>query len=124
MEKINMVNSKHIAALIGPAIMALTKYEARNIHIWAKYIAPVTYLNITLLFVAILSIICVYNRWMGSWPDALTHTCWVAIPDGQFQMFAPQAQHGGQNTCTYAMIIVLFVIGFFLTFKSYNRRKN
>jgi len=119
-----MTNSKNIAALIGPTIIALTKSEAMNFHMWAKNIAPVTYLNGTLLFVAILSIIYVHDRWTGSWPVASTLAGWIAIPRVQFRMLTPEAQQGGQNTYTYAVIIVLFAIGIFLTFKPYRRHNN
>jgi len=52
-----MTSSRHLAGLIGPAVMALTASEALNFRIWATNIAPVTYLNGTLLFVAGLSVL-------------------------------------------------------------------
>jgi uncharacterized membrane protein len=119
-----MTNSKNITALIGPTIIALTKCEAMNLHIWTKNIAPVTCLNGTLLFVAILSIIRVHNRWTGSWPDTSTFAGWITIPRVQLRMFAPEAPRGDQNTFTYVFIIVLFAIGMFLTFKDYRQHKN
>ena len=70
MKKIKtMTNSKQIAGLICPTLIAFTTSEAMNLHIWAPNIAPVTYLNGTLLFVAGLSIIRVHNYWTRSWPD-------------------------------------------------------
>jgi hypothetical protein len=116
-----MTNSKQIAKLIGPTLIALTISEAMNLHIWASNIAPVTYLNGTLLFIAGLSIVRVHNRWTGGWPVMVTLVGWVAILGGLFRMFAPEAQQGGQNTATFAVIIVIFAIGIFLTFKAYSR---
>jgi cation transport ATPase len=116
-----MTNSKHIAGLIGPTLIALTISEAMNLHIWATNIAPVTYLNGLLLFVAGLSIVRAHNRWTRSWPVMVTLVGWCVILLGLFRMFAPEAQQGGENIPTYAVIIVLFAIGIFLTFKAYSR---
>jgi hypothetical protein len=116
-----MTNSRHIAGLIGPTLIALTTSEAMNLHIWATNIAPVTYLNGLLLFVAGLSIVRAHNRWTRSWPVLVTLTGWCVIFLGLFRMFAPEAQQGGENMPTYAVIIVLFTIGIILTFKTYGR---
>lgn len=113
-----MVGSKHLAGLIGPTLIATTLSEAINLHIWANNIAPVTYLNGVLLFVAGLSIVRVHNRWMCGWPVMVTLVGWAAILGGLFRMFAPEAKQGGENTVTYAVMFVGFLIGCFLTFKS------
>jgi len=116
-----MTNSKQIAGLIGPTIMALSVSEAMNFHIWASNIAPVTYLNGTLLFVGGLSIVRAHNRWIVGWPVMVTLVGWVAIFGGLFRMFAPEAQQAGQNSFTYAALVALFALGAFLTFKAYRR---
>jgi hypothetical protein len=116
-----MTNSKHIAGLIGPTLIALTISEAINLHIWANNVAPVTYLNGVLLFVAGLSIVRVHNLWIRGWPVAVTLVGWFAILLGLVRMFAPEAQPGGQNAPTYAVIVVLLAIGSFLTFEAYSR---
>jgi hypothetical protein len=64
-----MADSRRIAGLIGPTLLALTISEAINVHIWSTNIAPVTYLNGLLLFVAGLSIVSVHNRWTSNWPS-------------------------------------------------------
>ncbi len=117
-----MTSSKQIAGLIGPTLIALTVSESLNLHIWATNLASVIYLNGTLLFVAGLSIVRVHNRWTRSWPVMVTLVGWVAILGGLFRMFAPQAHQGGQNIPTYAVILLLFAIGVFLTFKAYGSR--
>ena len=114
-----MTNSKNIAQLIGPTLVVVTLSEALNIEIWASNIAPVTYLNGCLLFVAGLSIVRVHNRWTLAWPVVVTLVGWGAILVGLIRMFFPQAHQGGNNGATYAAIMLLWVIGVFLTVKGY-----
>jgi uncharacterized membrane protein HdeD (DUF308 family) len=123
-----VTNSKHIAGLIGPTLIALCISEAINLRILATSNAnlpSVVYLNGTLLFVAGLSIARVHNRWRG-WPVLVTLLGWFAILGGLIRMFAPVlAQQGVQNTpIVFASLIVLFVLGVFLTFKAYGREDN
>ncbi len=116
-----MANSKQIAGLIGPTIVALTISETMNFHIWATNIPPVTYLNGTLLLIAGLSIVRAHNRWTIGWPVLVTLVGWVAILLGLYRMFAPEAQQAPQNNFTHAMLVILCAIGIFLTFKAYRR---
>jgi len=116
-----MTNSKQIAGLIGPTLVALTISEALNLHIWATNIPPVTYLNGLLSFVAGLAIVRAHNRWTRSWPVMVTLAGWCVILLGLYRMFAPEAQQGGENIPTYAVIVVIFAIGIVLTFKAYSR---
>lgn len=118
-----MTNSKKIAGLIGPAIIALTLSEAMNFHIWAVNIAPVTYLNGFLLFIAGVSIIQVHNHWR-SWPVLITLAGWVCIFGGMYRMFVPEAPQAPQTTMTNIGLGVLFAVGIFLTFKAYGRRES
>jgi hypothetical protein len=117
-----MTNSKQIAGLIGPTLIALGTSEAMNFRIWAGNIAPLIYLNGILLFVAGLSIVRVHNRWTRGWPVIVTLVGWVAILGGLFRMFAPEVQRIGQNAPTTIITASLAgVIGVFLTFKAYSR---
>ena len=116
-----MTDSKHVAGLIGPTLMALAASEAMNLHIWAINIPPVTYLNGTLLFIGGLSIVRAHNRWTLAWPLAITLVGWAAILGGLFRMFAPQAQQAGENGATYAGLAALFLLGAFLTYNAYRR---
>jgi hypothetical protein len=116
-----MTTSKHLAQLIGPTLTALTLSEAMNLQIWTVGIAPVTYLNGSLLFVAGLSIVRVHNLWMRGWPLMVTLVGWGSLLGGLVRMCAPQAQQGGKNVPTYALIAILFLIGVLLTFKGYGR---
>lgn len=117
-----MTSSKHLAGLIGPTIIVLSLSEAMNLHIWANNIAPVTYLNGTLLFVAGLSIVRAHNRWTFGWPVMVTLAGWCAILGGLFRMFAPEAQQAGQNSATYTALALLFAYGTFLTFKAFSQK--
>lgn len=118
-----MTNSRQIAQLIGPTLVAITTSEALHLDIWTRNIAPITYLNGTLLFVAGRSIVCVHNRWTRDWTVLVTLIGWGAIAGGLFRMFAPQAQQGGKNAATYLGILILLAIGIFLTVKGYARER-
>lgn len=118
-----MSNSKKIAGLIGPTTIVLTISEAMNSHIWVVNIAPVTFLNGTLLFVAGLSIIQVHNHWR-SWLVLVTLTGWVCILGGIYRMLVPEAPQASQNTTTYIGLGILFAMGTFLTFKAYGRKES
>jgi hypothetical protein len=120
-----MADSKYIAGLVGPTIIAVTVSEAINANIWANNIAPVIYLNGSILFVAGLSIVRAHNLWIRSWPVLVTLVGWFVILLGLFRMFAPEFfLRGVQNTSTsvaFAGPMILSAIGVFLTFKAYSR---
>lgn len=116
-----MADSKQIAGLIGPTMMALTVSEALNLHVWDDNSAPVTYLNGTLLFVAGLSIVRAHNRWGDGWPVMVTIAGWVALLGGMIRMFAPDAQQARQNGFTYVVLAMLFAVGTFLTCKAFHK---
>ena len=127
-----MTNSKHIAGLLGPVLIALSVSEALNLRLLTAEIGPnlvhVVYLNGTLLFVAGLSIVRVHNYWSGSWPVLVTLMGWISMLFGLIRMFAPisgaqlglDAQRPEENvTAVLALLIVLFTIGIVLTFRAY-----
>ncbi len=113
-------NSKQIAGLVGPTLIALNLSETMNPHIWSN-IAHITYLVGSLWFVAGLSILRAHHRWVLGWPVLITLVGWFVILGGLFRMFFPaSAQQGVENTSSViAGQIVLLVIGIFLTFKAY-----
>jgi uncharacterized membrane protein YhaH (DUF805 family) len=119
-----MTNSKQLAGLIGPTLIALSISEGINLRTLATSNAnllSVVYLNGTLLFVAGLSIVRVHNRWTRGWPVLITLLGWFTILGGLIRMYAPVlAQQGVQNTtAVFALLIVLFALGAFLTLKAY-----
>ena len=119
-----MTSSKDIAGLLGPTLIVLTMTEAMNLRIWAAVIPAVVYLNVTLLFVAGLSIIRVHNRWALGWPLIVTLVGWLALLGGLLRMSYPEARQGGPNVPTFAVMFVLFVTGVFLTYKAYGPRQD
>jgi hypothetical protein len=119
------MNSKQLAGIMGPTIIALTTSETINAHIWATNIAANIYLNGALLFVAGLAIVRAHNYWGRNWPIVITIIGWFAILLGLFRMFAPQLQlQGAQNTTSITVFAMLVLAtGIFLTVKGYSREK-
>ena len=117
-----MVDSRRIARLLGPSLIAIAITEAMNLHILARTPAPVgvVYLNGTLLFVAGLAIVRDHNRWRGGWSALVTLTGWLAIVGGLLRMVAPAATQSGADW-VFALLFVLLAIGMVLTFKAYGR---
>ena len=118
-----MTNSKRIAGLLGPTLIAIAISEAMNVRIWTNVPAYFVYLNGTLLFIAGLSIVRDHNRWKGGWPVLVTLIGWFLILGGLIRMFAPAFAHleVQDATALFALLIVLLAIGIFLTFKAYGR---
>ena len=122
-----MAKSKQIAGLVGPTLIALGITEALNLGIWTtvtqQALAPVIYLNGTLLFVAGLAIVRAHNRWTVGWPVLVTLVGWFLMFGGLIRMFAPvSAQRPEQNTAgVYALLVVVLAIGIVLTFKAFGR---
>ena len=116
-----MTDSKRVAGLLGPSLIAITLSEMMNAHIWAAIVAPVTYLAGALWFVAGLAIVRAHNKLRRGWPVIVTLVGWFAMLGGLFRMFAPEvAQQGVQNTfATFASQLVLLAAGIFLTFRAY-----
>ena len=113
--------SKRIAGLVGPTLMALSASEALNFQIWVENLAPVTYLDGALLFVGGLSIVRAHNRWVYDWPLLTTVTGWSALLLGLGRMFAPEARQSGRSVATDAVLLAMFTSGAVLTFKAYRR---
>ncbi len=94
-----MTNSRRIAGLLGPTLIALSVSEALNLHLLTADIGPnlvhVVYLNGTLLFVAGLSIVRVHNYWTGRWPVLVTLVGWLAALGGLIRMFQENGGEGG-----------------------------
>jgi hypothetical protein len=120
-----MENSKRIAGLLGPTIIAMTISEALNAHIWADNIAPAIHFNGSLLFVVGLSIVRAHNHWIRGWPVIVTLVGWFVIFLGLFRMFAPelylQSVRNTSEIMAIASAMILCPIGIYLTFKAYGR---
>ncbi|MBI5430543.1 MAG: hypothetical protein HY938_08815 [Nitrosomonadales bacterium] len=121
-----MANSKYIAGLLGPAIVAITASETVNIHIWAGNTAAGVHLNGAILFVVSLAIIRVHNLWVRGWPVLVTLSGWFFMFLGLFRMFFPELQlEGAKHTSSISAGTMLFLAaGLYLTYKAYGREKD
>lgn len=69
-----MTDSRQLAGLVGPTMIAIGVTEAMNMDVFATQIAPVVYLNGAIFFVAGLALIRAHNRWTWRWPVLITVT--------------------------------------------------
>lgn len=122
-----MANSRNIAGLLGPTMIAIAVSEALNLRMLTSFIgpshAPLVYLNGTLLFVAGLSIVRVHNVWTRGWPLLVTVVGWFVLLLGLARMFAPVSvqEPARSTTGVYGLLLVMLVVGVLLTFHAYRR---
>lgn len=114
-----MMDSKAIAGVMGPALIAITLSEAPNLRIWTSAAPSLIYLNGTLLFVAGVAVVRAHNIWIWKWPVVVTVLGWLAMLAGLYRLFLPNAPQGGENAATYAVITGLFAAGCFLSAQAY-----
>lgn len=116
-----MADSRHVAGLAGPTLVAITTSEALNLDIWTGVSPTLVYLNGVLLFVAGLAIVRTHNVWVRRWPVLVTLLGWVALAIGLVRMFAPRAPQLAASWSTYAVIFLLFLLGAVLTLQAFRR---
>lgn len=118
------MESKRLAALVGPALLATVLSEMINFRIWAQNQATCIYLDGALLFIGGLSIVRVHNRWAYNWEVLLTVVGWSGIFIGLARMFAPrwQLEHSTNVEAFFPGMIVALAVGIYLTFKAYASR--
>jgi hypothetical protein len=116
-----MTNSKHLAKLLGPFLIAMTISEMMNPRIWDTVAVTQTYLAGSLWLLAGLAIIRNHNYWKLHWPILITIIGWFAILGGLGRMFFPAAVQNGEanNTVVIVLQIILLLVGIVLTFKAY-----
>jgi uncharacterized protein YjeT (DUF2065 family) len=114
-----VTNSKQLAGLIGPTMIALGVTEAGNMEMFSSQISPVVYLNGAILFVAGLAIVRAHNLWTWRWPVILTLVGWVALFAGLWRMAAPNAPQAPDNILTYAGLAAVVAIGAILSVIAY-----
>jgi len=114
------VNSKQLAGLIGPTLIAIGATEALNMHIFENQIAPVVYLNGTILFVIGLALVRAHNRWAWRWPTFITVTGWVLLMGGLYRMIAPETPPATARVATYTVLAAIVLIGLFFSYKGYS----
>jgi hypothetical protein len=124
-----MQNSKRIAGLVGPTLVAMlvSEFPLVQPHLYDAQIPPVVYLSGTLMFVAGLAIVRAHNHWALDWTVLVTLSGWFFLLLGLFRMFAAgiyQSQRGSANTSTavfVALELILLVFALIMTFKAYSR---
>ena len=123
----SLENSKRIAGLVGPVLVAMlvSEFPLVQPHLYDTQIPPVVYLSGTLMFIAGLAIVRAHNCWARDWTVLVTLSGWLLLLLGLFRMFAAgHYQRGSANTSmTVFMVLegVLLVFALVMTFKAYSR---
>ena len=123
-----MRNSKQIAGLAGPTIVAMlvSEFPLVQPHLYDAQIAPVVYLSGVLLFVGGLAIVRAHNRWTRDWTVLVTLSGWFFFVLGLFRMFAASLyQRSAANAGTTVLNFLesaFLVVGLIMTFKAYGRK--
>lgn len=122
-----MANSKQIAALVGPTLVAMliSEFPLVQPHLYDSQIPPVVYLSGVLMFVGGLSVVRIHNVWVRNWPVLITLTGWFFLLLGLFRMFAASRyrQAAAATSSTAFMVIegALLVIALTITYHGYRR---
>ena len=122
-----MPNSKRIAGLVGPTIVAMvvSEYPLVQPHLYDAQIPPVVYLSGVLMFAGGLAIVRAHNQWVRDWTVLITLSGWFALVLGLFRMFATGLyQRGAAHTSSITLIVlegILLVIGLIMSYKAYSR---
>jgi uncharacterized membrane protein HdeD (DUF308 family) len=129
-----MANSKTIAGLIGPTLIALAAALLINLGSISALVEPVTHdpaivlISGVLSFVAGLAIVRVHNHWTRDWAALVTILGWLLLIGGLVRMLSPiwlagMAATLSQNTRFIAgEAVVLLTIGTYLSYKAYTSR--
>jgi hypothetical protein len=122
-----MTNSKRIAGLVGPTIVAMVVSEFPLVqpHLYDHQIPPVVYLSGVLMFVGGLAIVRAHNHWVRDWTVLVTLSGWFALLLGVLRMFAAGAyQRGSSHTSTAVFMALeglLLLAGLVMTVQAYRR---
>ena len=122
-----MSDSKRIAGLLGPTIVAMVVSEFPLVqpHLYDTQIPPVVYLSGTLMFVGGLAIVRAHNRWRRDWTVLVTLSGWFFLVLGVFRMFAASAYQRSSASAGASVFMVLegvlAVLGLYMTYRAYRR---
>jgi hypothetical protein len=120
-------NSKRIAGLVGPTVVAMVASEFPLVqpHLYDAQIPPVVYLSGVLMFVGGLAIVRAHNHWVRDWSVLVTLSGWFFLVLGLFRMFAAGLyQRGSASTSATAFMVLegtLLIVGLVMTLKAYSR---
>jgi len=122
-----MANSKQIAGLVGPTLVAMLASEFPLVqpHLYDAQIPPVVYLSGVLMFVGGLAVVRAHNYWRRDWTVLVTLSGWFGVVLGLFRMFAAsQYQRSSANTSATTFMVlegILLAAATVMTFKAYSR---
>lgn len=122
-----MSNSKQIAALLGPTMVAMLVAEFPLVQprLYDAQIPPVVYLSGVLMFVGGLAIVRAHNIWVRNWTVLVTLSGWLFLLLGLVRMFgASQYRQATASTSSGVFVLLegcLLVVALFITFKAYSR---
>ncbi|MBI5039251.1 MAG: hypothetical protein HZC13_05780 [Nitrospirae bacterium] len=121
-----MSNSRQIAGLVGPAIVAMVVSEFPLVqpHLYDAQIPPVVYLSGVLMFVAGLAIVRAHSVWARNWTVLVTLSGWFFLILGLIRMFAAsQYRQASANTSSVVFMVLegcLLIIGLIISYKAYS----
>ena len=124
-----MPNSKRIAGLVGPTIVAMlvSEFPLVQPHLYDAQIPPVVYLSGTLMFVGGLAILRAHNHWARDWTVLVTLSGWFFLALGLIRMFAASSyQRASASTSPWVFMLsegLLLVVALIMTYKAYSRKK-
>jgi len=122
-----MSNSRKIAGLVGPTIVAMVVAEFPLVqpHLYDAQIPPVVFLSGVLMFVAGLAIVRAHNHWALDWTVLVTLSGWFFMLLGLVRMFAAGLYQRGSASTTPAVFMVLeaalILAGLIMTVQAYRR---
>lgn len=122
-----MADSKQIAGLIGPTLIAIlvSEFPLVQPHLYDSQIAPVVYLSGVLMFVAGLAVVRSHNVWARNWTVLVTLTGWFFLVLGLIRMLAAgqyyQAAAGTSSAVFIVLEGVLLTIASIITYQGYRR---
>jgi uncharacterized membrane protein HdeD (DUF308 family) len=125
-----MADSKKIAGLVGPTLVAMlvSEFPLVQPRLYDNQIPPVVYLSGVLMFVAGLAVVRSHNIWARNWTVLVTLTGWFFLVLGLIRMFAAGQYHEAtEHTSSTAFMVlegVLLVIALVITYQGYRRPPN
>jgi uncharacterized membrane protein HdeD (DUF308 family) len=120
-----VANSKQIAGLVGPTLVAtlVAEFPLVQPNLYDSQIPPVVYLSGVLMFVAGLAVVRAHNVWTRRWNVLVTLTGWFLLVLGLVRMFAAgryqQASQATSSSVFMAIEGILLVVAFILTYQGY-----
>ena len=122
-----MANSKQIAALIGPTLVAMlvSEFPLVQPNLYDSQIPPVVYLSGVLMFAAGLAVVRAHNVWARNWTVLVTLTGWFVLVLGLIRMFAAdqyrQAAAGTTSPVFMVLEGLLLIVALVMTYQGYRR---